>query len=326
MALAALLALGSAGCLKQMILDGQIASTRKASAATSTLSDFEVAKGAAFAGMAQFEGMHYLAPENQNGLFLLTKGWAGVGFGFIEDEMEQAQDVDGEDSELAQYHKARAIAAYERAIYYGVELLDSINPGFEKAKAGGAENVKAWLAGFDDAEEHTPYLFWTGQAWLSRTNLLKDEPAVVAELFVGALMMEHAVALDEQYNYGMGHAILGAYHSRSALAELDLAKQHFERALAINGGKALLTQFNFATKYFCAKVDKDSYVKLLTEVLEAGDVLPEQRLQNTIAKRRARRYLASQRMAECGFDMSVKPGSAKPAKSDDGPLTVDDFD
>jgi hypothetical protein len=49
------------------------------------------------------------------------------------------------------------------------------------------------------------------------------------------------------------------------------------------------------------KVDKKNYVKLLTEVVKAGDVLPEQRLPNTIAKRRARRYLSEKRMEACGF-------------------------
>jgi hypothetical protein len=36
-------------------------------------------------------------------------------------------------------------------------------------------------------------------------------------------------------------------------------------------------------------------------VVDAPDALPEQRLQNTIAKRRARRYLGKSRMAACGF-------------------------
>jgi hypothetical protein len=36
-------------------------------------------------------------------------------------------------------------------------------------------------------------------------------------------------------------------------------------------------------------------------VVEAPDGLPEQRLHNTIAKRRARRYLGKSRLAACGF-------------------------
>ena len=56
-----------------------------------------------------------------------------------------------------------------------------------------------------------------------------------------------------------------------------------------------------AKTYYCMKSDKASYESTLREVIEAPDLLPEQRLQNTIAKRRARRYLTKSRMASCGF-------------------------
>ena len=293
------MALGSSGCLKKMILDGQIASTRKASAAFNTMSDWDVAYRASSAGLAQFEGMHYLAPSNENALFLLTKGWAGMGFGFIEDELERAQDRYGEDSPEARYHLERAVAAYERAIFYGTTLLELRHAGFAAAKKN-ADTMKAWLAGFEDPED-APALLWTGQAWLSRVNLLKDDPEAVAELFVGYLMVKRSVELDPGYNWATGHAILGAYHARTRMAELDESKKHFEEALRLSGGRALLAKVNYAAKYYCAKQDKASYVKVLKEVLDAADPLPEQRLQNTIAKRRAKRYLGEARMADCGF-------------------------
>lgn len=301
-ALAAALGLGSSGCIKRVLLEGQMKSTKQGANAVSTVSDYEVGRVAALGGLAQFEGMHYLGPDIEVGLVMLTRGWAGAGFGFIEDEMEQAEDLHGEDSELAKYHKARAIAAYSRAVYYGTKLLDTWNPGFEEARKKSSD-MKTWLKGFTDKERDTEMLFWTGQAWLSRTNLQKDDPLVVADLFIGVHMIERALELDETFNYGSAHTIMGAYHARSALAknELPLSKQHFDRALEISNGNALLTKYNMGVKYFCAMGDKESYVKLLTEVVEAGDVLPEQRLQNTIAKRRARRYLAKSRMSRCAF-------------------------
>jgi hypothetical protein len=293
------LALGSTGCIKKILTDGQISSTRQASDAFNTFSDWDVAYRAASAGLAQFEGMHNLAPYNEDAMFLLTRGWSGLGFGFIEDEMEQAEDLHGEDSELATYHRARAIAAYARAIHYGTMLLETLHEGFEAARRNN-DTMELWLSEFEDPEE-APYLLWTGQAWLSKVNLQKDNPEIVADLFVGYLMIKRSVELDPAYSYASGHAILGAYHARSGMAELDESKKHFEEALRLTEGKALLVKFNYATKYYCAKVDKDSYVKLLREVVKAGDTLPEQRLPNTIAKRRARRYLTKQRMDDCGF-------------------------
>lgn len=298
LALAGALSIGTTGCIKQMLLDGQIESTRKASAAVDTVGDFEVANNAAFAGLAQFEGMHYLAPDNENALFMLTKGWAGATFGFIEDKMEEAEDTDGVDSELWLYQQARTKQGYERAIHWGTMLVEKKNPGFKDAQRND-DTMKAWLAGFDETD--VANLFWLGYAWIARTNAGKDDPALVAELYVGVAIMEKVAALDGTYGYGSPHTVLGAYHARSAAAEPEEAKQHFDKAIAVSEGKLLLPKVQLAAKYYCLKGDKEAYVKTLTEVVEAGDTLPEQRLQNAIAKRRARRYLGKERMKACGF-------------------------
>jgi hypothetical protein len=301
LAVAGLLSLGNVGCIKKILLDGQIESTRKASAATNTLSDWEVAYRASSAGMAQFEGLHYLAPYNEDGLFLLTKGWAGVAFGFIEDDMEQAEDQYGADSELAEYHKQRAVAAYTRAIFYGGKLLDMRNPGFDDAQKN-IETMHEWLDAFS-SEEDAEYLFWTGQAWMSRVNLLKSDPEAVGTLFVGVEIMKRSVELDPDYSNGTSKAVLAAYHARSAMSqeELAISKKYFEEALKISENKSLLIRFNYASKYYCAKVDKKNYVKMMKDIVNSPDTDPNQRLQNTIAKRRARRALGPERMERCGF-------------------------
>ncbi len=247
---AILMALSSTGCIKKILLNGQIAGTRKASAAISTISDYEVANTVAFNGLGKFEGMHYLGPDNQDALFMLTKGWASAGFAFIEDQMERAYDLHGEDSELYLYHKARAVAAYSRAVYYGTKLLDMRNPGYEAARKNTG-SLRSWLQKFTDAKVDVPNLIWTGQAWLARTNLKKDDPMVVADLYVGYEFLRRAVELDDTYAHGLGRTLLGAYHARSAMAELDLSKENFERSIEISEGKALLTKFNYAAKYLC---------------------------------------------------------------------------
>ncbi len=297
-ALAGALCLGTTGCIKQILTDGQIESTRKGSAAVDTVGDYEVANAAAFAGLAQFEGMHYLAPENKNALFLLTKGWTGATFGFTEDLMEQAEDTDGLDSPMFLYQQSRTIAGYERAIYYGTMLAEMKSPGFEPAQKNDSA-MKEWLKPF--SAEDAGDLFWLGYAWIARANAGKDNPAFVGSLFVGVAIMERSVELDEEYGYASGHTVLGSYHARMAMAELDESKKHFEKAIAITKGNLLLPKVQMAAKYYCMKGDKESYVKTLTEVLDAGDTMPLQRLQNTIAKRRAKRYMSKERMKNCGF-------------------------
>lgn len=315
LALVGVLGLGSTGCIKQLILDGQIQGTRQASGAIDAFSDYEVARTAAYAGVTQFEGMHFLAKENEDALFMLTKTWTSLTFAFIEDELEQAEDTAGESSDLYAYHKARAVAGYDRAIHYGLQLLNKKHPGFDGAKKN-EKDLKPWLAQFTD-EQDVENLFWTGYAWIGRVNILKDEPAVVADLFIGAQMIERVKELKHDYLYGSVHTILGAYHGRSPMAEVDTcepkpgqpadpncwdAKREFAAAVAVTNGAALLPKLQLAAKYYCTKGDKAAYVKTLTEIIDAGDTLPDQRLTNAIAKRRAKRYLGKDRMMRtCGF-------------------------
>jgi TRAP transporter T-component len=297
--LAAGLSLTATGCLKKILTDGQIKSTLTGSAGAQTIQDYEVAKAMAFAGLGQFEGMHYLAPDNPNALFLLTRSWAGVGYGFIEDDYEIAYEKD--DEVMIEYQRARARAAYARARYYGVELLGHTAEGFDAARKN-ADTIRAWLRENFDSPKQAENLLWTGYAWIAHVAVSSDIPEILSELYVGVAMVERSVQLDEKVQYATGHTILGAYHTRPASEELGESMQHFQKALAINKGEFLPTKLNLAQRYYCAAGDRAKYEKTLREVVEAPDVLPEARLPNVIAKRRARRYLLhSIWQEECKF-------------------------
>jgi hypothetical protein len=289
------------GCVKQMLLDGQIESTRKASSAVNTLHDYDVARSVAQAGLGQLEGMHRLAPGNEDALFMLTRGWAATSYGFIEDDYEQA--LEREDEPLAEHQLARARSGYHRAVQYGQRLLGLSAEGFQAASRNQA-TLRSWLVeNFDDAEQGEE-LLWIGYAWMGRVSAAREDPAMIADLFVGVELVRRAVELDERAVFATGHIVLGSYHARSAQAELDEAKRHFDRAIELTSGKYLLAKLNLATRYFCAKSDRASYERTLNEVLAESDPLPEARLQNVIAQRRARRYLNKEVwQEECGFNL-----------------------
>ena len=294
------LALASTGCLKQLILEGQIASTRRAAAAVGTIGDYEVAERIAMAGLGQAEGMRYLAPTNEDALFMLMRNWSSVSLGFMEDAMERAEDEHGSVSPEFDYHRRRARAAYERAIHYGSQILEAKHEGFAAAQKND-QTIKEYLAKFDDAEVDAENLFSIGQAWLGRTGVSSEKGEVVGELFVGVALLERSAELDPNYMYGTVHVALGAYHARSQ-AELPQAEERFQKALALSDGKTLRPKVQYAVRVLCNKGDKEGYKKVLEEVMAAGDGDPYQRLANTIAKRKAQRWLGSERMRQnCGF-------------------------
>lgn len=286
-----------AGCLDRMILDGTVKSTRDAAGAFDTLTDLEVARIGAASSLVQLEGMQRLAPDNEDALYLLTQSWAGYAGAFIEDEWEQA--IDREDDEAETFQARRARDAYDRAIRFGTLLLEQQRPGFTAAQKN-ADTIRAYLSGFTKKSDAEP-LLWLGAAWLSRGSVASDDSAIVAELFVGVALLERTVALDEGVGYATGLAALGAYHARSPDAELPEAKRLFERALTLTNRGALTVQLLYAQNWACNAHDKAAYEKLLAEVVEAGDVLPSQRLENVVAKRKAKRYLAPPRLKRCSF-------------------------
>jgi hypothetical protein len=302
----AALALGSTGCIKSTLTNGQISATREASAAFDTIGDYELARGAAQSGLIQFEGMHVLAPDNTDALFMLTKGWVGYGFGFVEDEMEAAEDAG--DDDLADYHRKRARMAYDRAVFYGLELLSHTAHGFDNVKKNELTLAK-WLSDNFTDNDDAPSLFWTGYGWLARVNLMKGDdtegPAFVADLYIGVAMLERAVALDPSLEHYSGMIALAAYHARTGMAEMDQAKQMFDAALAKTEGKNLMVQLNYATRYACMKGDGALYQDMIAKVLAAPDPDPKQRLTNAIAKRRAKRWLGKHRVKDaCGIDLA----------------------
>jgi hypothetical protein len=287
------------GCIRKVLIDGQVSGTRQGADAVNTLHDFEVARSVARAGMGQLEGMYRLAPYNEDVLLMLTRGWAGSTFAFTEDDYEQAQE--GKDDAVTQYHLARTVAGFERAKFFGTQLLNRKAKGFDAAQRN-SQTMKEWMTRNFINKEEAEDLTWIAYAFVGLVGAAKDNPAVVADLYIGVAIAERAVELDENFEHGMNHILLGAYHARTAQSEVEEAKQHFDAAMKINGGKFLPTQLNYASRYYCAKSDKANYEKMLNSVLAAGDPIPEARLQNLIAKRRARRYLDNKIFQEdCGF-------------------------
>src|SRR5258708_31197601 len=158
----AALSLGPSACIKKMLTDGEIESTRRASGSFDTIGDYELARSATQAGLVQFEGMHALAPDNLDALFLLVKGWTGYGYGFLEDEMEAAEDA--ADDEGAEYQRQRARMAYDRAVFYGLRALAQRADGFDQAKKSEPSLAK-WLSDHLTSKDAVSVLFLTRNAW-----------------------------------------------------------------------------------------------------------------------------------------------------------------
>ena len=250
--------------------------------------DVTLAEDAIPANLKMMEGLLKLDPQNPDLLLLLSKGYGGYAFSFLEDKMEEAYG----NKKIFDTYKIRAQNLYRRARDYALTYL--------KSYGDFAKNLDAHYLDFEKSLEtfskkDAPYLFWAGYNWGNLVNLSKDDPEIVADVSKAEALMRKVVDLDENYFYGGAHLFLGVFYgSRPQLLGGDFKKSkfHFEKALEISKENFLLAHYMYARFYAVQTQDQELFDKLLKQVLSTEDnVFPEQELANRIAKIRAQRLL-----------------------------------
>ncbi len=188
-------------------------------------------------------------------------------------------------------HPERVIAMTVKARTYGLALLHEetgLSPELTFPELGAA------LAKVQ--KDEVGPLFWGGYGWALWIASQDGSPAALVDLLKVEQLMQRVAALNDTYFRGGAHLFLGIYYgSRPALygGNPELAKQHFERALAINKRSFLPVQTAYAQYYAKNQFDRELYLKLVEEVLAFDPATaPELSLSNLVAQRQARRLLA----------------------------------
>lgn len=237
--------------------------------------DLELARTAIESDLKLLEGLLKSHPENEKLLFFATQGYAAYALGFVEDH----------DSERAQ-------KLYIRAKNFGLKIL-SHKKQFKAALHADVDAFSKSLSEF--SKKDVPALFWTANAWSSYINLNLTDPQALIELPKVQAIMQRVLELDESYFFGGAHlffATILAAKPPLLGGNPEKAKQHFDKCLEFSDGKFLLPYVYYAKYYAVRTLNQDLFQQLLQKVLSTSiDVLPEQRLPNAIAKKKARRLL-----------------------------------
>lgn len=144
--------------------------------------------------------------------------------------------------------------------------------------------------------KNVDYLYAYSVSWLSYLDATSEDWTAVAELpWVDAALVR-ALELDESYEAGALHGYLGILNALRPPAmggRPEVAKQHFERAIELSGGRDLSLKVEYARRYARLVFDQELHDRLLMEVLDAPADVPGYTLFNVLAKQEAAELLAT---------------------------------
>lgn len=141
-----------------------------------------------------------------------------------------------------------------------------------------------------------PAAYALATAWAGWIEARSNDYGAVADLGRVRPIMARVLELDESYDNGGPHLYMGVFESvlpPSVGGRPEVARDHFERTIAIAGGKHLLARVFYAENYARQVFDRELHDRLLREVLETDIRAPGLTLMNAIAQERARELLAS---------------------------------
>lgn len=235
--------------------------------------DLQFAREGLAGSMKLLEAMIQGDPENTQMLLLASQGYSAYALAFAEDDSVE-----------------RARVFYLRGRDYGLRVLTQ-NRTFRQALPGSLDQFENALKSF--SKEDVPAVFWTAFGWGGYINISRDNVNALADLSKVTAMMDFVIRMAPDYYYGGAHAFLGAIHGSMPPmlgGKPEVAKDHFERAVEVSKGKFLMTYVYYARTYAVQVQDRELYDSLLITVDRASlEILPEARLPNAVAKRKAAR-------------------------------------
>lgn len=263
------------GCIRSIAVQTMGAIVDDGMEAITEEQDLILAEKAIPANLKLLEVMLKQEPEDTRLLRMLSEGYSSYAMGFVED-----------------YDVERARALYLRGRNFGLRVLRQ-DEQLARALDGSVDELRAELA--NRSREDVSAIFWTAFGWGSYINLSRTSPDALADLPRVEALMHFVASMDSTFYYGGAHLFLGVlYGGRSPIlgGNADLSKRHFETALRINHGKFLMTYVYYAQSYAVQTLNEAWFVELLMKVGDASpDILPQVRLANAIAKRKAKSLL-----------------------------------
>ena len=236
--------------------------------------------------LSTIEGLITKQPKSDRLLLAATQGFTQYAYVCLETDAVLLEEAD---YERAREQFDRALNLYLRAKAYGLQGLELRYPGIEERLRLTPDTALA-----STTQEDVALLYWTAASWGAAISSGSDRPELVADLPAVVAMMERVLALDERFGDGAIHDVFIMIRGLPTEmgGDTQAAREHFERALELNGGRLASTYATYATSVVLGEQDRSRFVELMEEALAVDpDDEPSHRLQNLVAQKRARHML-----------------------------------
>jgi predicted anti-sigma-YlaC factor YlaD len=250
--------------------------------------DPELVAAAMPLGLKLLEGSLIRDPDNGDLLLSACKGYTQYAQAFVN---QPADALESTDLQGARRARQRAARMFLRARGYCLRALEQRHRGIvaalANAPAAALERTRR-----RDAE----LVFWTGASWAAAISTSRQDLDLVADLRIGHALLLRANDLDATFDRGTIHEALLAVEAALAPASggsIERAREHFRLARELSGGRRIGPLVTLAESVCVKEQDLAGFRRLLEETL-AFDVAtaPDDRLVNTLARRRAEWLLA----------------------------------
>jgi|HubBroStandDraft_6_1064221.scaffolds.fasta_scaffold33372_2 predicted anti-sigma-YlaC factor YlaD len=228
------------------------------------------------------------SPQHRGLLLATCSGFTEYAFVYVQ---VPAEEIEDQDLAKADFLRMRARHLYLRARNYGLRGLEVNHRGFATELRQDAR------AAVSKAEvKDVPLLYWTAASWGAAISVSKDNPEMIADQPIVEALIDRALALNSDYDFGAIHGFLITYESVRRTANGDFAvrsRKHFERAVELTSGQSAAPYVALATTVSVSKQDSTEFEALLKKALAVDpDARPEWRLMNLVMQRRARWLLS----------------------------------
>jgi len=203
-------------------------------------------------------------------------------FGFIMENAERELDEDYKQG-LTLY--AEANKYFTRAVVLGENYMSLRYPWFDEWLNNSTD--KHIKFGNDDVDG----LYWLAAAYGGAVSSSRGDPEWVIQLPKIGKLLDNALAIDPNWNYGSLYSAMIPYSLSRPDAPVnasEVAEGYYRKALVASDGKDLGLHVSFAENVLIARQNRSEFVRLLTLVLESNHRgIKELEVGNYMAKKRA---------------------------------------